>query len=150
MDWSQQILAVGIVAAGLTGRLWLVIFVVAGNFLATMELAANPINVAIADSIAASILLFLGKRGQIVAAIYALMIPIYPLLAAIGFPHSAIYGIIDVLAFAQLLVAGRWDNGIGRALRAIHRGFADLRRPREVRPELAHHTGISETEGAQS
>lgn len=148
-DW-QTILAVGIVAAGLTGRQWLVVLVVAGNFIATMELAGNPINVAIADSIAATILLFTGRRGQIVAAIYAVMIPLYPILSASGFANSTIYAIIDGLAIAQLVVAGRWDVGIGRALRLVHRGYADLRRPRAARPELAGRLGVSEAKGERS
>lgn len=150
MDWSQEILAVGIVTAGLTGRYWLIVGIITANFLATMELADNPINVAIADSIAAAILLFAGKRGQIVAAIYAVMIPLYPILSASGFANSTIYAIIDGLAIAQLVVAGRWDVGIGRALRLVHRGYADLRRPRAARPELAGRLGVSEAKGERS
>ena len=126
------------------------IFIVAVNFVATMELAANPINVAIADAIAATPLLFFGRRGQIVAAIYGVMIPIYPALSASGFAGVTIYAIVDVLAILQIAVAGRWDVGSGRAVRIVYRGFVDFRRASSPRPELADRLGIHQTQGRKS
>lgn len=148
-DW-QTILAVLIVTAGLTGRRWSIIAIIAFNFIATMELVANPVNVAIADSIAAVALIFCGRRGQFVAAIYGIMIPIYPALAAVGFSNYAIYAIIDGLAIAQLFVAGRWDVGIGRAIRPAIRRSAYIRRAVAAWPYLARHVGISQAEGERS
>jgi hypothetical protein len=155
MDWSQQIIAVLIVSAGLTGRQWGIVAVFTANFLATMELARNPIDVAIADALAASVILFFWQREQIsrakvVAAIYATMIPIYPALTWAGFPSHTIYAIVDALAIAQLIVMGRWDVGIGRALRSIRGRLADFYRSRTQRPELAAHSSVSQANGERS
>jgi len=148
-EW-QTILAVLIVTAGLTGRQWSVITIVACNFIATMELAADPINVAIVDAAAAALLLFCGRRGHIVAAIYGVMIMIYPAFQAMGFSHYTTYAIIDVLAIAQLVIAGRWDVGISRAMRLGRSRSTYLRRSLASRPELADSVGVSQTEGNQS
>ena len=148
-DW-QTIIAVLIVIAGLTGRQWNIVSIVALNFMATMLLAANPVNVAIGDAIAASLLLFMGRRGQVVAAIYAVMIPIYPAMSAAGFPNYTTYAIIDVLAIGQILIAGRWDVGIGRALWVIGGRYPAVRRVVASWPGLARRSGMDKAEGGQS
>jgi len=118
MDWSQLLFFALIFAATLTGdkRIAAVMWM---NFTATVALAGNPVTVAGADALAAALLLSCGRRGQIVAAVYAIMIPIYPFAAWAGLPSYATYTIIDLLAFIQLAAMGGWDRGVGIARRFV-------------------------------
>jgi hypothetical protein len=149
MDWSQLLFLALLLAATLTGSrliagvMWL-------NFAATVVLASSPITVAGADALAAALLLFCGKRGQIIAAIYAVMIPIYPVAVWAGLPNAATYTIVDLLAFIQLAALGGWDHGIGGGCRFVFRGRSVILDPVETRHHASHGLAISSAKGERS
>ena len=115
MDFWQSVFLTLLALASVLGRerpflvavMWM-------NFAATYFFAHYPHTVAIADIVAASLLTYRGWREGAVAALFVLMLPVYLLGPAYGFSRSAIYGIVDIIAYAQLLAVGRIDRGVSR------------------------------------
>jgi hypothetical protein len=115
MDWSQIVYAVILASAIYTGRpAPIIIFAMTGNFLGTMLLAQEPLDVAIVDLVAVILLAGSSRRGNVVAALYVAMIPIYLAGPALGLPPWVVYTAVDVLAILQCGVIGGWDQGLGR------------------------------------
>ena len=113
MDWSQWLFVSALALATYTGRPSLNIALpMWGNFLATFFLAATVAHVAVADIIAASILAFGSRRAAVIALLFVLMLPVYALADFYQWPNAATYAIIDVLAYLQLAIVGRWGDGL--------------------------------------
>jgi hypothetical protein len=112
MDESQIIYVSLLVAASLTGgpskALLLVMW---GNLGATMFLADNYTHVAAADIIAAVILTLRSRHEGAIALLFAAMLPVYVVADQLSFTKTATYAIIDALAYAQIVILGRWDGG---------------------------------------
>lgn len=114
MDWSQWLFVSALVLATYTGRPALNIALpMWGNFLATFFLASTVAHVAVADILAASILAFGSRRAAVIALLFVIMLPVYALAHFYQWPNSATYAIIDLLAYLQLAIMGRWGDGIG-------------------------------------
>ena len=78
-----------------------------------MTLAQSPVTVGVADAVAATLLLtFGGKREAVIAALFALMMPLYVAGQALGWSDWATYAIVDALAYAQCIVIGSANGGI--------------------------------------
>lgn len=94
------------------GKEPLILAVLTVNFAATMALAGDAKMVATLDALAFSALLMIDtKRADIVGALFALMIPIYWLGAVSGYQPWVAYSVVDLLCYAQIMVAGHGDNG---------------------------------------
>ena len=88
-------------------------FAMLGNLAATMTLAQSPVTVGVADAVAATLLLtFGGKREAIIAALFAVMMPLYVAGQWLGWSDWATYAIVDALAYAQCIVIGSANGGI--------------------------------------
>lgn len=134
-EW-QALFIVTMGAAFLFGRPHLLI--VAGMVLdlaATMAFAGNYMTVGAVDLLVAVALLAAGRRGQIVALLFAMMAPIYVLGLVFKWPTDATYAIVEILAYAQLAVIGKLDVGISR----IRRYLASLNRATGRRGNLGLH-----------
>lgn len=126
MDWSQIIylllLLIGSGAAASRDR-WLLVIVMWINLAGTLSLNEYPMMVGIIDFVCVAALLSLGgKREYIVAGLFAFMIAIYAAAETIG--NATTYGIVDVVAFAQIFVMG--SGGFGRLFRGGARSILDL------------------------
>lgn len=114
MDWSQWLFIFALVLATYTGRPPLNIAIpMWGNFAATFLLASTVSHVAIADVAAASILAFGTRRAAVIALLFLLMLPVYALAHFYQWPNAATYAIIDLFAYMQLAIMGRWGDGLG-------------------------------------
>lgn len=113
MDWSQWLFVSALALATYTGRPSLNISLpMWGNFIATFFLASTVAHVAVADIIAASILVFGSRRAAVIALLFVLMLPVYALADFYQWPNAATYAIIDLLAYLQLAIMGRWGDGM--------------------------------------
>lgn len=111
MDWSQWLYAFCLALAFAAGRPGVLIWVpMVANFLATILMAGEPLAVGMFDLLCATMLLFAGRQGLILAAFFAAMQPVYLANVFLGLPSNATYAIIDVLAFGQLVVIGGSDG----------------------------------------
>lgn len=133
LDWSQWAFLIALCAALLIGFPRALVWgVMLGNLWATMVLAAIPIGVGVADAVAATLILtFGGRREAIVAALFAIMMPLYVVGQAFGWSDWATYAIVDALAYAQCIVIGSANGGIShwRKSRRIgwrHGGLRDF------------------------
>lgn len=153
MDWSQYLFIALLLLATMTGQKRIAVMLW-GNLIATIaltELMAGDarIAIAVADSVTAALLLSCGQRGQIIAAVYAVMIAIYPMTAFAGFAEATTYAIIDLLAIVQLAVFGRWDRGLGIALGAVVRGRSAFHGPVQDGNYAPRNSGIPEAQVQQ-
>lgn len=113
MDWSQWLFVSALALATYTGRPSLNIALpMWGNFIATFFLASTVAHVAVADVVAASILVFGSRRAAVIALLFVLMTPVYAMAHFYQWPNAATYAIIDVLAYLQLAIMGRWGDGM--------------------------------------
>jgi hypothetical protein len=113
MDWSQIIVALLLAWAWGRGREPMILAALTANFCATMFLAGDAKMVATIDALAFSILLMIdNKRADVVGALFALMIPVYWLGAVSGYQPWVAYVVVDLLCYAQIMVAGHGDNGL--------------------------------------
>lgn len=115
-------------AAFLLGRPHpLIVLALAGNLLATMLLAADPVSVAVADVTAAAVLLLAEtRRAQVVAALFVAMQPIYFAAWLYSWPNWVTYTCIDLIAYLQLAVAGGMDRPLAAWRADRRRRAADL------------------------
>ncbi|MDZ7905177.1 MAG: hypothetical protein U5N55_04940 [Cypionkella sp.] len=149
MDWSQAIFAGLLLLATITTSDRRLAYAAWANFAATMALAHNPVAVGVADILTASALLCMGRRGQCIAALYAVMIPIYPIMVTAGFQAATIYTIVDILAFAQVAIVGGWGFGIYRGLRPYRSRWDFDNHAMGDGYKAAHNMGIHQEKGAR-
>jgi hypothetical protein len=119
--------------------------VVALNCFATIASAGSPLTVAIADLLAIAVLMVGNARSKVVAAFFVAMVPLYPIGLWFDLPKSTIYTIVDVLAYLQLVVVGRGDNGIGRGLRRAYRLLDRSRVPVGIRASAPASSRLAST-----
>lgn len=122
MDVSQLAYIIALAVALLCGREGAVVtcFMVL-NFGATMLMAGDPTIVGCFDLLSAIALIGISRRANMVAVLFCLMIPIYVMGFAFGWPKATTYTCIDLLAYAQLGVIGGLDRGVHGMRRAIGR-----------------------------
>lgn len=104
-------------AALLTGAIWWgrpdwrLSLICVSNFLGTMTLAASPIAVGVLDMATIAALIFIATpRAFALAAVFAALVPIYPVGAFLTLPAFAIYAIVDLLGYA---IPGILSGGSG-------------------------------------
>lgn len=109
------------------------LFIVAmwANYLATLTLNADMVTVIVFDLLAAALLVMRGARESVVAALFLCMIPIYCLTIFGEWPPATTYGIVEIVAYIQLLVMGRIDGGL-RAIRGWLSGRGEPRPDRHA------------------
>lgn len=107
-------------AAFLFGRPhWLIVAGMVLDLAATLAFAGDYMTVGAVDLMVALALIGAGRRGQIVALLFAMMQPIYVLGFAFNWPTDATYAIVELLAYAQLAVIGKLDVGISAIRRRL-------------------------------
>lgn len=141
IDLSQVAIWLGLSTACYFGRREpRIVAVMAGNFAATVTLAAWPLPVAVADLLSAAVLCFGSVRAKVVAAFFVAMAAIYPIGYAAQMANATIYAIVDVLAFLQFVAVGRGDDGIDACRRYLgrlrHRGGLSVVRGTEAAPNM--------------
>jgi len=122
--WQALFIGLLILAiwTGKPGRL--IVCLMLANFAATAVLWDQPLTLGLFDLCCAVVLLgamMHDKRACVVAGLFALMMPVYVAAHFWEWPASTTYAIIDLLAYPQLAVIGRWDRGLGIGLRAARR-----------------------------
>lgn len=81
------------------------------NFAGTMFLADSPHSVAVLDLVCLCVLLRIGTiQGDLLAAIFATLIPVYVLGHLMEWPQYTVYAIVDIAAIA---IAGILASGTG-------------------------------------
>lgn len=122
MDWSQAAYVTALVVAVYAGRpAAVVIAVLVINLVWTMQVSASPVVVGIIDLLSCAALIGVSARANVIAAIFAIMVPVYVIGTVAELPNYATYTTVDLLAYAQLGVAGGLDRGIA----AVRRRFGD-------------------------
>ena len=125
MDFWQALFISALILAIWTGKPGrLVICLMLANFAATASLWDQPLTLGLFDLCCAVVLLgamMHDRRACVVAGLFALMMPVYVAAHFWQWPASTTYAIIDLLAYPQLAVIGRWDRGLGNGLRAARR-----------------------------
>ena len=91
------------------------------DLLASVLFASDPVSVAVADLVAAVILIGHGRRANIIALIFVAMVLLEVIASRLHVENAIIYTVTDVLAFVQCGVIGGADRGVGRICRAIRR-----------------------------
>ena len=142
MHWTQAIYILALLVALSCWRpskiVWLSML---ANLSATMFIAQylHIAMVGIIDLSCAAVLIGRDARRNIVAMLFALMPPLYIATSYYGFSHATTYAIVDIIAYVQCMVIGRFDVGIKR----LYSNF--VRRPYSLGRPLAsgHHTSIS-------
>lgn len=128
MDWSQEAYLASLGLALIIGRpAPVVVLAMVGNLLATMILTQSLVAVAVADLAAAAVLLGGGERAVAVAALFAVMVPVYFAAYLAGWPAATTYAIVDALAYLQCGIIAHVDHGMGRLARGVG-GFFGARR----------------------
>jgi hypothetical protein len=123
MDWSQFLYTAALLLAIRSGRPAPVVTAAMFMDLAgTMLLHHEPGQVAIIDLVAIVMLAGNGTRSNVIAALFIVMQPIY-MLHSFGLSNTAIYTIVDLIAYAQLIVLGGWDVGMRRRARNLSRRY---------------------------
>jgi hypothetical protein len=112
-DW-QTIYAVAFMVAFVLGRpeRW-VVAVMAVNFLGSSALGADLLLVGILDLICVTVLIGQSREGNIVAALYVLMLPIYVAASHFGWGNGTTGGIVEAIGYVQILVATNVLGGLG-------------------------------------
>ena len=122
MDWSQALYFGALALAIWTGKPGRLVFgVMVANLVVTMTFWREPLTVGLFDIVCAVILIGGDRRRNVVAGCFALMQPVYVASWFWDWPLPATYAIVDTLAFIQLAAIGRWDRGVGAALRFANR-----------------------------
>ena len=125
----QIIVALGLAWAVGRWREPFIVAVMIANFIATMNLAETILNVAIVDSLCIVILILDGKRAsKLVAAVYTLMLAVYVVAHFAGVPDYWAFAAVDLLGYAQLMVAGGFSGGLGSLGRRFSGGLARMGR----------------------
>lgn len=153
---SWQILYLALLGAALFGgrprlRVWAAMLI---NLALTMAFASHDsiIFVAAIDLFCASLLIGKVVRYNIVAMLFASMPPIYAVGETLGWNQSTTYAIVDIIAYLQCLVIGRFDYGINHMVRHYNSRRGYLGRymvswhNAESRPQVVS----SESEGLES
>lgn len=97
---------------------WLLAVVLWINFGGTVSLADEPMAVGVLDLACAAVLVRFGsKRDYVVAALFAVMVAFYAMAGVLG--KTAIYSIVDGLAYAQIFVIG--SGGFGKLFTSLRR-----------------------------
>jgi len=91
------------------------------NLLFSMHYGDSFLWVGIADVVSAALLLGASMRANIVAGLFAAMVPVYVAATYFGWNVGTTYTIIDLLAYAQLGVIGNVDGGVGYIRRFVAR-----------------------------
>lgn len=118
MSFWQIIIMGMLVTATWTGRPgYLLTLAMFGNVIATMAFAGNLSAVAVADVLAAAILVFQGRREVMIAILFLVMLPIYLGVHLLSLPNPIAYVAVDALAYMQIAIMGRWDDGLDRLVR---------------------------------
>lgn len=152
MIW-QVIIAAMLSGALFTGRPSLRFSVVMiANFVATVTISLTPdspenagatyLAIGIADVACIAALVGINTRANVVAIIFALMLPVYVSGYLFKWTPWTTYAIVDLLAYVQFAVVGKWDGGIGK--------LVNLLRPKAVAVLDPHRgSGIRSRMGAQ-
>lgn len=113
MDLTQIIYALGLlVAIWWGGPDWRLSLACVANFIGTMALSASPLTVGVLDLVTIAVLVTLGTwRGYSMAAIFAVLVPIYPIGSYLAWPTHATYAIVDLLGYALLGVLASGSGG---------------------------------------
>lgn len=112
MDWSQVAYISALTAALLWGKpSRLVILVMTGNLVATVAQADSYTAVGVTDLVSCAI--FLSHRDYALALLFAVMVPVYVVGDAFALSHTAVYGVVDFLAYIQLVVVSVGGGGGG-------------------------------------
>ena len=127
MHWTQ-IIYLGLLLIGsgaaITKDRWLLVVVLWMNFGGTIALHDAPIAVGVLDMACASILVGFGDRREyVVASLFVLMTILYQFEVQLG--RAMLYTIIDVMAYAQIVVIG--GGGFGELLRNFRSSLRDVR-----------------------
>ena len=126
MHWTQVVYMLALCAALYGGGAPVrVAAVMLCNLAFTFTVAAEPIAVGVVDIACAVALIGHNMRANIVALLFALMIPVY----VAGLKTSTTYTIVDAIAFLQIGVIWRVDSGIRNARRFIGRLVSCFVRP---------------------
>ena len=126
MSIWQGIIASMLLAAFLSGRPhWRIVAVMACNFLFSMQFGGNFLTVGVADVVSAAFLLGISARANVVAGLFALMVPVYVAGTYFQWNISTTYTIIDLIAYMQCGVIGRVDGGMGFIRRSFNRRRGD-------------------------
>jgi hypothetical protein len=146
MDGWQLVFLAALVLACIAGRRdRLIVGVMAANFAATVTFATTPLSVAVADLLSIVILAAGSVRARSVAAFFVAMVPLYPIGLWFGLRPATIYTIVDALAFLQLVVVGRGDDGIAGLRRYLGRLHHRSRVPVGFRGAPRRNLGLAET-----
>ena len=126
IDWSQALYIAVLAVAIMAGRPpFGLACVMLGDLAATIALADNPTLIAMADVVAAALLIGGNRREKIVSVLFAVMVFWEAIAPRLHIPNALIYTATDVLAFAQCGVIGGADRGVGRLYRSIRGRFAN-------------------------
>ena len=137
MSIWQAMLVISFALAVFTGRpKHLLISVMALNFLITAHYRDDLFAVAVADIVAASILVGEGRREDITAYLFLMMPIIYGAGYYLGLKLETIYALVEVLAYIQIFTIGGWGVGLHRLYRSARRN-AGGRPRRSVNPAIS-------------
>jgi len=118
MHWTQIIyLALLLIGSGaaLYKDRWLIVIIMWLNFSGTLALSEVPFAIGVLDMACATLLLALGSRREyIVSGLFVAMTVLYRFEADLG--RSALYAIVDVLAYTQVFIMG--SGGLGGFVRS--------------------------------
>lgn len=118
MHWTQVAYIMALCAALYGGGAPLkVVTVMVGNLVVTLAFSGTPLAVGVIDLLCAAMLIGNNMRANIVAVLFAMMVPVY----VAGLKTSTTYTIVDVLAYLQLGVIWRVDSGLRNARRLVSR-----------------------------
>lgn len=127
MSVFQISYAVLLIAAVWFGRPdWRLATLCAVNFLGTMMLAPFPISVGVLDMSTIALLVLIGSgRALALAAIFAVLVPIYVIGGYLSWSDYAIYTVVDILGYSILGVLASGSGG--RGIVTHHNRFARVR-----------------------
>jgi len=129
MHWTQIIyLALLLIGSGaaLYKDRWLIVIIMWLNFSGTLALSEAPFAIGVLDMACATLLLALGSRREyIVSGLFVVMTVLYRFEADLG--RSALYAIVDVLAYTQVFIMG--SGGLGGFIRSAKLLLFSLRHP---------------------
>lgn len=92
-----------------------------GNFIGTVLLSASTISVAIVDLVTICALIGRGRRENISAMVFLMMVFAYPISSGLNFTTSTTYAIVDALGVLLLGVVANVGGGGGRNSRVTRR-----------------------------
>jgi len=132
MHWTQAayvLLLLGAFKAGRPDRRIVAVMLLNLAFTYVLAGAAHITAVAAVDLASAALLIGRSARSNIVAMLFAIMPPLYVASKYGGFSDASTYAIVDIIAYAQCAVIGRFDAGIRNFYRDARDRLSFMVRP---------------------